>query len=77
MNRVGTRKFLLEGCVFALLAVLSFSFFFFVNVTINKTVNQGLSFQSTIVQREFTHIAYALLFSRRSDSDKHTCQRML
>ena len=29
-------------------------------------VNQGLPFHSTIVQREYTHIAsYALLFSRR------------
>ena len=30
-------------------------------------VNQGLPFHSTIVQREFTHIAYALLFRRLSD----------
>ena len=34
---------------------------------------QGLPFHSTIVQREFTYIAYALLFSCRSDWDKHTC----
>ena len=40
-------------------------------------LNQGLPFHSTIVQREFTHIAYALLFSRRSDCIKHTCQQML
>ena len=31
---------------------------------------QGLPFHSTIVQREFTYIAFALLFSRRSDRDK-------
>ena len=38
---------------------------------------QGLPFHSTIVQREFTHIPYAFLFSCRSDFDKHTCWRML
>ena len=30
---------------------------------------QGLPFHSTIVQKEVTHIAYALLFSRRSDCE--------
>ena len=30
-------------------------------------LGQGLPFNSTIVQREFTHIAYALLFSCRLD----------
>ena len=37
-------------------------------------VNQGLPFHSTIVHREFIHIAYAFLFRRRLDCDKHTCQ---
>ena len=43
----------------------------------NQDLKQGLPLYSTIVQREFKHIAYALLFSRRSDCDKHTCQRVL
>ena len=37
---------------------------------------QWLPYHSTIVQRESTHIGYALLFSRRSDWDKHTCRWM-
>ena len=32
---------------------------------------QGLPFHNTIVQGEFTSIAQALLFSHRSDCDKH------
>ena len=38
-----------------------------------EEIKKGLPFPGTIVQREFTHIAYGLLFSRRSDCDKHTC----
>ena len=51
---------------------------------IPKLLHQELPYHSTIVLRELTHIAYALLVSRRSDQigrgsdcDKHTCQRML
>ena len=45
--------------------------------THTHTICQGLPFHRTIVQREFIHIAYALLFSRRSDCDKNIYQRML
>ena len=41
------------------------------NVSIHP--DQGLPFYSAIVLREFTYIAYALLFSHRLDCDKHTC----
>ena len=34
---------------------------------------KGLKQEYTIVQRELTHIAYDLSFSRRSDCDKQTC----
>ena len=47
------------------------------NIKIALCLDQGLPFHSTIVQREFTHIAYALLFSRRSDCGEHKCQWMV
>ena len=60
-----------------------FYFYFFkvldtiVRVHCNFILKQVLPFHSTIVQREFTHIAYALLFSCRLDCNKHICQRIL
>ena len=41
------------------------------------TQKQGLPFHSTIVQKEFTPIAYAPLFNWRSGCDKRRCQRTL
>ena len=46
---------------------------FSIHLTRVMGVEQALPFHGTIVQREFAHIAFALLFSRRSDCDKHTC----
>ena len=41
-------------------------------IELRLVLKQELLFHSTTVVREFTHIAYTLLFSRRSDCDEYT-----